>query len=178
MHIRVSYPEAVLNICDIKAAIDAGDRVGEILERALDVLDADISIKSAQESGIAHREKILGISPADTASLEDRRLEVLLRWWTSPVYTEKTLRQKLDAVLGIGQYVLTINMNSKTVSCLIELPRIQMQKSVRDMFEQMIPLDYLIHIAVRYNTWSKLKQYVTWKQAGQRTWKKIKEEVF
>ena len=45
-------------------------------------------------------------------------------------------------------------------------------------FEQMIPLDYLIHIAVRYNTWSKLKQYVTWKQAGQRTWKKIKEEVF
>lgn len=80
MHIKVEYPEAVINIREIKACIDAGDTIGEILERHLEEIDQDITIKTSAESGIKHREKILGIQPLDTASLEDRRLEVLLRW--------------------------------------------------------------------------------------------------
>ena len=50
----------------------------------------------------------------DTASLEDRKVEVLLRWWSSPVYTETTLRQKLDAVLGRENYILDIELDKKT----------------------------------------------------------------
>lgn len=36
MHIKVEYPEAVINIREIKACIDAGDTIGEILERHLE----------------------------------------------------------------------------------------------------------------------------------------------
>lgn len=101
MHVKVCYPDAVLNIRDIKAIIDAGDRIGEALENDLDELDANIDIKSAKESGISRREKILGINPLDTTGLEDRRLEVLARWYDTPVYTETTLRNKLDSIMGI-----------------------------------------------------------------------------
>ena len=100
MHVKVCYPDAVLNIRDIKAIIDAGDRIGEALENDLDELDANIDIKSAKESGISRREKILGINPLDTTGLEDRRLEVLARWYDTPVYTETTLRNKLDSIMG------------------------------------------------------------------------------
>ena len=88
MHINVEYPDVVIDIREIKACIDAGDNVGRILEDYLEEIDHNITIKTAEESGIQHREKILGIQPLDTASLEDRKVEVLLRWWSSPVYTE------------------------------------------------------------------------------------------
>lgn len=159
MHIKVSYPEVVLNIRDIKTAIDTGDKVGEVLEKAIDELDANISIKTAAESGIARREKILNIKPLDSASLEDRRLEVLLRWYTSPVYTERTLRQKLDAVLGVGQYVLNIDTDNKMIECKIELTRRLMFDAVAELLEQMIPLDYLIDVTLRYNQHKSLMIY-------------------
>ena len=177
MHVNVEYPEVILNIKDVKAAIDAGDKVGDILERALFELDNDICIRSSEEPGIAHREKILGINPRDTDSIEDRRLEVLLRWYDSPLYTETVLRQKMDATLGENQYVLKIDLNTKTVFCLVELTRKRMQKSVIDMLDQMVPLDYLISVALRYNTWKKINENLTWQQALQKTWRMMKEEV-
>lgn len=177
MHVNVEYPEVILNIKDVKAAIDAGDKVGDILERALFELDNDICIRSSEESGIAHREKILGINPRDTDSIEDRRLEVLLRWYDSPLYTETVLRQKMDATLGENQYVLKIDLSTKTVFCLVELTRKRMQKSVIDMLDQMVPLDYLISVALRYNTWKKINENLTWQQALQKTWRMMKEEV-
>lgn len=177
MHVNVEYPEVILNIKDIKASIDAGDKVGDILKRALFELDNDICVRSSEESGIAHREKILGINPRDTDSIEDRRLEVLLRWYDSPLYTETVLRQKMDATLGENQYVLKIDLNTKTVVCLVELTRKRVQKSVIDMLDQMVPLDYLISVTLRYNTWKKISENLTWRQALQKTWYAIKEEV-
>lgn len=151
--------ESSMEIEEIKACIDAGDTIGEILERHLEEIDQDITIKTSAESGIKHREKILGIQPLDTASLEDRRLEVLLRWWSSPVYTETTLRQKLDAVLGRENYILDIELDKKQVSCQVEVTRKYMIKGVEDLFEQMVPLDYLLEIILRYNQYKKYKPY-------------------
>lgn len=175
MHIKVNYPEIVLGIRDVKAAIDAGDKVGTMLEKAVEELDANISIKTAAESGIARREKILNIKPLDSASLEDRRLEVLLRWWSMPMYTENTLRQKLDSVLGAGQYTLTIDLEQKIVSCQIELTRKLMITAIQDLFEQMIPLDYLLDISLRYNQYKRFVIY-TYAQLKSYTHKQLREE--
>lgn len=176
MLVNVQYPEVIINIREIKSCVAAGDKVGDVLERHLSELDNNITIKDAELSGIARRESILGIQPSDVASLEDRRLEVLLRWYDTPMYTEVTLRQKLDATLGAGQYVLTIDLDTKTVSCLVELTRSKMLKSINDMFEQMIPLDYLLSIGLRYNTWKVIKK-LTWGELKRKAWGQIKEEV-
>ncbi len=151
MLIRVEYPEVVINIKDVKAAIDAGDKISDMVDRNLGELDNNITILTSEESGIARREKILGIQPPDTASLEDRRLEVLMRWYDTPLYTETTLRNKLDSVLGKGNYVLVIDLDKKLVECQIELTRRLMFKSVQELFEQMVPLDYLLSVVLRYN---------------------------
>lgn len=151
MLIRVEYPEVVINIKDVKAAIDAGDKISDMVDRNLGELDNNITILTSEESGIARREKILGIQPPDTANLEDRRLEVLMRWYDTPLYTETTLRNKLDSVLGKGNYVLVIDLDKKLVECQIELTRRLMFKSVQELFEQMVPLDYLLSVVLRYN---------------------------
>lgn len=178
MLVNVQYPDVVLNIKDVKAAIDAGDTVGEVLESYLDELDNNITIKDAKESGIAHRERMLGIKPLDTASLEDRRLEVLIRWYDNPMYTETVLRNKLDSVLGAGQYVLAVDIDNKTVSCLIELTRRLMIQSVNDLFEQMVPLDYLLDISLRYNQYHTIEEKrLTYAQMNAYTHKQLREEV-
>lgn len=151
MLINVQYPEVVLNIRDVKAAIEAGDKMSVLVERHIDELDNNINIMTSEESGIARREKILGIQPPDTASLEDRRLEVLMRWYDTPLYTETTLRNKLDSVLGKDNYVLVVDLDKKLIECQIELTRRLMFKSVQELFEQMVPLDYLLSVVLRYN---------------------------
>lgn len=159
MHVNVEYPETILNIRDVRAVIDAGDKVGDTLEKALFELDDNICIKTSDEPGIAHRENVLGISPRDTASLEDRRLEILLRWYDTPIYTEVALRQKLDGVLGKGEYILTVDLENKTIVCEVKLTRRLMLDSVQALLEMMVPLDYILSVKLRYNQYKILKPY-------------------
>ena len=176
MLINVGYPAVVLGIKDVKAAVDAGDSVAEAMEGALDELDGNLTVMGSYQSGIARREGILGIQPSDTASLDDRRLEVLLRWYDTPLYTEVTLRRKLDSVLGSGNYELTIDLDAKLVSCLVELTREHMFGSVQELFDQMVPLDYLIDVALRYRQHYELAQY-THAQLATLTHDQIRKEV-
>lgn len=159
MQLTIEYPEVVLNIKDVKAAIDAGDTAGGMLEKALDTLDNNLAISTAEESGIAMREKLLNIQPSDTATLEDRRLEVLLKWYSVPPYTENALRRRLDTALGADNYVLTIDLDFKTVDCKIELTRKSMMNSIKTMLDDMVPLDYLLNVELRYNQYDSLRQY-------------------
>ena len=49
MHIKVEYPDVVINIREVKATIEAGDKVGEVFERHLDEIDNDITIKTKKQ---------------------------------------------------------------------------------------------------------------------------------
>ena len=57
-------------------------------------------IDTADEYGISRFEKILGIYPADTDTLEIRRMRVQNRWFTAIPYTIRALKQKLSDLLG------------------------------------------------------------------------------
>ena len=175
MHIKVEYPDVVINIREVKATIEAGDKVGEVFERHLDEIDNDITIKTSEESGIAHRERILKIAPLDTATLEDRRMEVLLRWWSSAMYTETTLRQKLDATLGLRNYILTIDLDQKTVTCQVEITKSYMINAIENLLEEMIPLDYGLTIILRYNQYKTFKPF-TYKQVSMKTYHQLRNE--
>lgn len=144
MLINIEYPEAVTNIEDVRLAIEAGDKVGTMLEAEIDELDRNLSVGTAEESGIARREAMLGIKPLDTAKLEDRRMEVLIKWFDLPIYTETTLRKKLDGAMGEGQYELKIDLDKKSVECKIMTVSHQVWRIVREMLDKMVPLDYAI----------------------------------
>lgn len=176
MRIKVRYPEAVWQIRDVRAAIEAGDTIGTLLEKHIEELDANLTIKDAGALGLARREAILGIAPADTAAIEDRRLEVLLRWYDTPLYTERTLRQRLDAALGKENYTLSVDVEEKRIACQIELTRRLMQRSVQELLEQMVPLDYRFTVELRYNQYKDLKKY-TYRQLKEKTWRQLRNEV-
>ncbi len=175
MLIKVDYPDVVKDIRDVKASLDAGDKAGEKLEQNIDEIDSNLTIKTSAESGIARRENILGIQPLETSSLEDRRTEVLLRWWQSTLYTEVTLRQKLDAAFGQDGYILRVDLDNKVIDCQVDTTRRYMLASIEDLLEQMVPLDYGLAFSLRYNQYKKYKPYTN-KQMKKATYYQLRNE--
>ena len=71
------------------------------------VLDA-LFVRYANEQGLARWERMLGIRPRGTDSMEVRRAAVLARLNEQLPFTERTLRLMLDGVCGPGGYTLEI----------------------------------------------------------------------
>ena len=65
------------------------------------VLDA-LFVRYANEQGLARWERMLGIRPRGTDSMEVRRVAVLARLNEQLPFTERTLRLMLDGVCGPG----------------------------------------------------------------------------
>lgn len=75
----------------------------ELAARILEV-EHNNFIVTAQERGVKQYEDLLGIvkSPSDT--LEFRRQRLLNRFAATQVFTMKSLKNKLDSILGVGSY--------------------------------------------------------------------------
>lgn len=79
------------------------------LEKLWEELDRKIAndyFETADEDGIARFEKLLGITPSASDSLEVRRLRVKTQWLNMIPYTMNTLRRKLDELVGKQGYAL------------------------------------------------------------------------
>lgn len=176
MQLDVIYPEHIAEINEMRAILDAGDKVGEIFEDYCDELEDNLNIATSRESGIARREKILNIAPLDTESLEDRRLKVMLKWYEKAPYTLRVLKNKLDACLGAGNYELRIEYEQQQLTCLIELTRKSMLKSVAELLEDILPLDLIYDVELRYNQYVLLEMF-TYGELEQFTHEILRNEV-
>ena len=176
MLVKVVYPPHVINIKEIKLILDAGDKVGNMAEDDTAEINDNLTVLTSRLSGIERREKILGIIPKASDTLEDRRLRVHLRWYNKDFYTERTLIEKLNSVLGKNNYVLNIDLDKKLVSVLIELTRTSMFQSVEKLLDDVVPMDYMYSVALRYNQWEKVK-VKTWGEWLTRHWSDLKEGV-
>ena len=61
-------------------------------------------VVTADEKGVEQYEKILGIMPTDTDSLEFRKRRVITRLSTTPPYTLNYLKQQLITIFGAGNF--------------------------------------------------------------------------
>jgi hypothetical protein len=173
---NIEYPEKVINIKDVKAASDVTDKMMSILTGYLDEMDENILVETADEVGIARREKILGITPLDTATLEERRYNVLVKWYDKGVYTEKTLRDSLTKLVGSDMYTLNIDTQNQILTLKISLKTKSMIKAVTDLVESIVPLHIVVNASLLYNNWDMLSTK-TWSDLSAHTWQYWREEV-
>ena len=156
MYIKVIYPPHIWAIDAVRGTVETGDVVGEELEDHVREVEDNITILTSRESGIARREEILGIIPKATDSLEDRRTAVHLRWYNREMYTETSLREKLDGALGADNYELTIDLEGKLVELKVSAASTSVYNSVKSLLEEVVPLDYLISVFMYSSTQSDL----------------------
>ena len=175
MHVKVNYPDAVMQIREIKCSVKAGDIIGEKLENHIQELDDNITVKESRKSGIERRERILNIQPSSSSDLETRKIAVIARWCISTMYTERILQKRLQSMLGDG-YNLEVNIQQKTVSVTLQLKHYKNRKVIWEMLEGIVPLDQIIDVIIIYNTYRAYKPF-TYKELKAKTYDQLRTEV-
>lgn len=134
------------------------DRVSDIqmlkLEQAIEDLEADILIQTSTETGIARREKILGITPLDTQSLQLRRDNVMLAWFDVYPYTALDLQRRLDLLCGEDTTEFTIDTDAQEMEVGILYISKERMRAVEEMLERIVPLMITFTISIIYHRYS------------------------
>lgn len=126
------------------------DRVSdEFISKFYDDLEGihdDIMIMTATERGIARREAILGITPADTDSLEARRARVLMKWYEKNPYTRKVIERKIAVLCGDGAYTFEYHPDTMVLTVEMEGVAWDVINTVREVLEQMVRLMIILDV--------------------------------
>ena len=175
MHVKVKYPDAVMQIREIQCSVKVGDIIGGKLEDHIQELDDNITVKESRKSGIERRERILNIQPSSNSDLETRKIAVIARWCIPTMYTERILQKRLQSMLGDG-YSLEVNIQKKTVSVTLQLKHYKNRKIIWEMLEGIVPLDQIIDVIIIYNTYRAYKPF-TYKELKVKTYDQLRTEV-
>ncbi len=104
----VSYlPPFIKEYKEPVAALQAEDPEFSKAWEAVDEVLRNHFISTADEYGIARREKLLGIYPSEDASLESRRARVQNKWFNRMPYTLGMFSQKIAALFGDTDFKLS-----------------------------------------------------------------------
>ncbi|OUO66335.1 hypothetical protein B5F55_14170 [Anaerotruncus colihominis] len=120
------------------------------------VLDA-LFVRYANEQGLARWERMLGIRPRGTDSMEVRRAAVLARLNEQLPFTERTLRLMLDGVCGPGGYTLEIIYREYRVFVRVHLWEKRAMDEAAALLGRVVPANMVIDLGLRYNTHRMLR---------------------
>lgn len=160
------------------------DRVSDIqmlkLAQEIEDLEDDIHIQTATEAGIARREKILGITPLDTQSLQLRRDNVNLMWYDVYPYTALDLQRRLDLLCGEGNSTILQSITAddqQEMEVQILLVTKERKAAIEEMLERIVPLHIAFHVEILYHCWDEYRNKKKWNDFAPKTWEFIKEGI-
>lgn len=168
-------PDILRNIREFKAVTSAENAVICALWEAAENCMNDQFISEATESGLAHREKFLGITPFATDTADDRRFRLAAKYAENVPYTKLSLRTMLSSLCGEDGFSMSIETSKRNVTVKIALTSKKQYGVVKDFLERVLPYNMTFTVQLMYNTWAQLKTF-TWTQLKAFTWGEIKEK--
>lgn len=109
-------PGVYSGFAEYEALIHAEDSLIEDIEKAASDLHDNQFVLLATDEGIQHYESMLNIVPNPvTETLEFRRQRILNRVAFASSLTIQSLRNRLDIILGPGQYDVYVDYNNYTI---------------------------------------------------------------
>ena len=137
---------------------------------------ADQFIQTATENGIERLEKIMGIVPKGTDTLEVRRFRLQARKQEKLPYTKWTLPEQLAALCGDDGYSLNIDHTARKISVRVALTVKGMYDAVELLLLKQRPANMVIDLSLLYNQWLVLAAK-TWDELSTKTWYQVRNEV-
>ena len=139
------------------------------------VLDAQF-LSTAGETAIARYEKIFGITPMDTDTLDERRFRVLAKINTQLPFSVRRLRQQLATLCGADGYKLEVNGAVYTLTVKVALTAKRNQQAVEELLADIVPANMVCTTSLLYNQHADLTRF-THAQLALLTHFEIREEV-
>ena len=139
------------------------------------VLDAQF-ISTAGETAIARYEKIFGITPMDTDTLDERRFKVLAKINAQLPFSVRRLRQQLETLCGADGYKLELDGDRYTLTVKVALTAKRNQQAVEELLADIVPTNMVCTTSLLYNQHADLTRF-THAQLALLTHFAIREEV-
>ena len=139
------------------------------------VLDAQF-ISTAGETAIARYEKIFGITPMDTDTLDERRFKVLAKINAQLPFSVRRLRQQLETLCGADGYRMEIDGGKYTLTVKVALTAKRNQQAVEELLADIVPANMVCTTSLLYNQHAYLTRF-THAQLALLTHFEIREEV-
>ena len=156
----LSYlPPVLQELEEFKQIMNTESEEFNLLIKEYQNLLSDQFVHEATENGLSRWEKILGINPKPTDTLESRRWEILNRLNIKIPYTWTMLKNKLYALYGDSY---TIKLISDTYTIQIRVPQELSDSEIRStytMLEVIIPANMIIDIQRDINLQMKGRTY-------------------
>lgn len=140
-----------------------------------DLLDNQF-ISTAGNMGLSRWEKILGITPKGTDSLEDRRFRIMTRINEELPYTLPQLRNILETLCGAGNYSADVPEGTYQLLVKIGLAAKNNFSDVEALLNRVVPQNMVVSLLQLYNTHAKLGRF-THAQLAAYTHDQLRNEV-
>jgi len=111
------------------------------------------------EYGVSRWEKILGIVPKATETLDARKFRILTRLNELIPYTLTTLKQQLEALCGSDGYSLTLKNEIYTIEVKVNLIVKSKFDDVAALLRRVVPANMVIDLKLIYNQQLTLSQF-------------------
>ena len=148
------------------------DRLWTEAENAL----ADQFILEATENGVKRWESMLGISPMDTETLDERKFRILAKLNQELPYTLRKLEQALTNLCGAGNYVVEITAAEYHIKVKLALANQNNYHEVEKLLMKMVPANMTQYVQIMYNKHEAWMSYMH-SQLAAYTHKRLKSEV-
>ena len=139
------------------------------------VLDAQF-LSTAGEYAIQRYEKIFGVVPQDTDTLDERRFKVLAKINAQLPFSVRRLRQQLATLCGEDGYKLEVGGGKYTLTVKVALTAKRNQQAVEELLADIVPANMVCTTSLLYNQHADLTR-LTHAQLALLTHFEIREEV-
>lgn len=143
----VSYlPAFMADYKEIHTALTAENPEFILVWKAADRVLQNEFIATADEYGISRFEKMLKILPFREDTLESRRARVQSRWFTTLPYTWRMFIQKLIALCGENNFIVTKQFDFYRIDLVMQLELFGQLEELEKLIEAMLPCNMVVGI--------------------------------
>lgn len=134
-------------------------------------------ISTAGSIGLSRWEKILGITPKGTDTLEDRRFRIVTRINEELPYTVPQLRNILETLCGAGNYSAEVVEGTYQLIVKIGLAAKNNFSDVESLLNRVVPQNLILNVLLMYNQHKTLSVFTHGQMASYSHYQ-LRNEVF
>lgn len=113
---------------------------------------ADQFILEATENGVKRWESMLGISPKDTDTLDERKFRILTKLNQELPYTLRKLEQTLTNLCGNNMFSIEVTAAEYHIEIKLGVANKNNYQEVVDVLKKMIPANMTQWVQIMYNS--------------------------
>lgn len=138
---------------------------------------SDQFILEATENGVKRWEVMIGISPKDTDTLDERKFRILTKLNQELPYTLRKLEQVLTNLCGNNMFSIKVNAEEFHIEIKLGVANKNNYQEVSDVLKKMIPANMTQTVKIMYNSQTVLTKF-THAQLAAYTHEQLRSEVF